>query len=391
MSQSVLSSAAIVGVGETEVGRVEGKSARQLENEAIDLALRDAGISKDDVDGMMTFLRWDSGWETKAPILAERLGISPALPMTLTFGGSSSASLFFYAGLLVASGMAEVVVVSSADTQLSKGGRRETMRELVHGTADPQFEIPFGANNPATYAQYAQRRMFEYENTREHMASVAVAMRRHAMRHPKAQMRQPLSIDDVLASRPITTPFNLFDCAVISDGGWAFVITSAVHARELKQPPVFMLGAAESHHANWISHMDTLSSTAAANCPEKALSMANATRDDVDLLFLTDQFTICPIIELEDLGFCGKGEAGYFISDGETDLGGMLPTNTHGGLLSYCHPGKGQAFAHFHEAVVQLRNGAGDRQVEDAEIAYVHAAGGTMSAHVSMVLGNEMR
>lgn len=391
MAASMLSRAAIVGVGETSVGRVEGRTARSLENEAIELALEDAGLTKDDVDGMLTFLRWDSGWETKAPILAERLGVSPVLPMTLTFGGSSSAALFFYAGLLVASGMAEVVVVSSADTQLSKGGRRRTMRELVHGTADPQFELPYGVNNPAAYAQYASRRMHEYGTTREEMASVAVTMRRHAMRHPKAQMREPLTVEDVIASRPIVTPFNLFDCAVVSDGGWAFVITNADRARGLRQRPVFMLGAAEAHHANWISHLDTLSSTAAVDCAARALPMAGVSHEDVDVLFMADQFTICPIIEIEDLGFVPRGEAGPFIAGGGLDLSGALPTNTHGGLLSYCHPGKGQIFAHYVEAVLQLRGQADARQVPDAEVAYVHAAGGTMSAHVSMVLANEVR
>ncbi len=387
MLETALNRAAIVGIGETAVGRVPGKTARELEVEAIKLALDDAGLTKDDVDGVLTFLRWDSGWETKAPILAERLGIEPVLPLTLAFGGSSSTALFYYAGLLVGAGLAEVVVVSSSDTQLSQGGRRGTMQELVAGTADPQFELPFGVNNPSDYALYAQRHMYEFGTTSEQLASVAVTFRNHARLHPKAQMKDPLTVADVLGSRMIVSPFHLYDCAVISDGGWAVVITSAERAKDLKQKPVLMLGAAEAHFANWISHMESLTTTAATRCAAKALPMAGVGHDDIDVLFLSDQFTICPIIELEDLGFCKKGEGGAFVAEGRLALGGQIPTNTHGGLLSYCHPGKGQCFAHVVEAVIQLRGQAGDRQVKDAEVAYVHAAGGTLSAHVSLVLG----
>ncbi len=387
MVDRMLSKAAVVGIGETAVGKVSGKTARELEVEAIRLALDDAGLTKKDVDGVLTFLRWDSGWETKAPILAERLGIEPVLPMTLAFGGSSSGALFYYAGLLIASGMAEVVVVSSADTQLSKVGRRGTMQELVAGTADPQFELPYGVNNPASYAQYAQRHMHEFGTTIEQLASVAVTFRQHAMLHPKAQMREPLTVEDVLNSRMVVSPLHLYDCAVVSDGGWAVVLTSTDRAAGLRHKPVRLLGAAESHNANWISHMGDLTSTAARHCAERALPMAGIGVNDIDVLYLSDQFTICALMELEDLGFCAKGEGGDFVADGRLALGAQIPTNTHGGLLSYCHPGKGQCFAHFVEAVIQLRGDAGQRQVPDAEVAYVHAAGGTFSAHVSLVLG----
>ena len=301
MSENLIKRAAIVGVGETDVGRVLEKTARQLEVEAIKLALDDAGLTKKDIDGVLTFLRWDSGWETKAPILAERLGIEPVLPLTLAFGGTSSTSLFMYAGLLVAAGLAEFVLVSSSDTQLSNVGRQGTMEELVGGTADPQFELPYGVNNPALYAQYAHRHMYEFGTTSEQLASVAVTFRDHASRHPKAQIKESISIQDVLNSRMITSPFHLLDCGLISDGGWAIIMTSAERARDLKQKPVQLLGAAEAHFANWVSHLSDLTTTAATKCAEKALSMAGVQHEDIDVLFLSDQFTICPTVWISGL------------------------------------------------------------------------------------------
>ena len=202
-------------------------------------------------------------------------------------------------------------------------------------------------------------------------------------------MRQPITIDDVLNSKMIAHPLHLLDCSLVSDGGAAIVMTSAERAKDLKSRPVYILGVGEGHSHEHISQARSLTTSAAREAGERAYAMAGLGPRDIDVAELYDCFTPVVIIELEDLGFCPKGEGGRFVEGGRIELGGELPVNTHGGLMSHCHPGHPGSLFSITEAVHQLRDESGPRQVKGAEIALVHGQGGIMSTHCTMILGKE--
>ena len=231
--------------------------------------------------------------------------------------------------------------------------------------------------------------MHEYGTTSEHLAAVAVSTRQHAMRNPAAQMRTPITVEDVLASRLIADPLHLLDCSLVSDGGAAIVLTSRERAVDFKQRPVYLLGVGEGHGHEHISAARSLTTSAAADAGRRAYAMAGVGPRDIGLAQLYDCFTPVVLIELEDLGFCAKGEAGPFVAAGHTAPGGSLPVNTHGGLLSHTHPGNPGSMFALTETVLQLRGQAGERQVPKADLALVHAQGGIMSSHCTIILGSE--
>jgi acetyl-CoA acetyltransferase len=236
----------------------------------------------------------------------------------------------------------------------------------------------------------AQAYMHEFGATPEQLASVAVTCRQHASLHPGAQMREPITIDDVMQSRMIADPLRLLDCSLVSDGGAAIVLTSAERAKDFPHQPVYLLGAGEGHGHEHISQARSLTTSAARESGERAYAMAGLGPGDMDLVQVYDCFTPVVLIELEDLGFCAKGEGGAFVAEGHTRLGGRLPMNTHGGLLSHCHPGNPGSMFALTETVAQLRHAAGERQVAGAETALVHAQGGILSSHCSVILGREV-
>jgi acetyl-CoA acetyltransferase len=210
-----------------------------------------------------------------------------------------------------------------------------------------------------------------------------------AGKNPAAQMRQPITIDDVINSKMIAHPLHLLDCSLVSDGGAAVIMTSAERAKDFKKKPVYMLGVGEGHSHEHVSQAQSLTTSAAKEAGERAYAMAGLGPKDMDVAELYDCFTPVVIIELEDLGFCPKGEGGRFVEGGRVELGGELPINTHGGLMSHCHPGHPGSLFSITEAVRQLRGECGPRQVKDAEVAFVHGQGGIMSTHCSMILGKE--
>jgi len=215
-----------------------------------------------------------------------------------------------------------------------------------------------------------------------------VACRKHAQLNPNAQYRKPLTVEDVVNSRMIADPLHLFDCCVVSDGGGAVIVTTAERARDLRQPPVYILGAA-SAQTHWnISQMPDYTRTAAERSGKEAFAQAGLTPEDVDTVQLYDSFTITALLMLEDLGFCKKGEGGPFAASGALELGGSLPMNTDGGALSSCHPGMRGIFLLI-EATRQLRGQAGDAQVPDAEVALACGSGGWLSAMGTVILGKD--
>jgi acetyl-CoA acetyltransferase len=239
----------------------------------------------------------------------------------------------------------------------------------------------------SAYALAASRHMHEFGTTREQLAEVAVAARRWALLNPKAWEKEPLSIADVLGSRLVSWPLTVRDCCLVLDGGAAMVVTSAERARSLRKPPVHVLGIGQALGHTSISSMPDLSTTAARESGRHAFAEAGLSPADVRVLSLYDAFTITPILFLEDLGFCAKGEGGAFVQDGAIAPGGRLAVNTNGGGLSYCHPGM-YGLLGMVEAVRQVRGECGARQVQGADIALAHGNGGVLSSQCTVIFGS---
>jgi acetyl-CoA acetyltransferase len=385
---SIRGKVAIIGAADTEVGKVPHLSATALCVEAARRAMENAGITKDQIDGLVTCNSMAEPYMYHAEVIAEYLQIFPRYCISANAGGGTTMTSIQHAATAIASGVCETVLVSLGDS-LRSGLSREQSKKMQSSTGHPEFETPYGATVPAFYALIARAHMDAYGTTPEQFAAVAVSGRRHAARNPAAQMRELITVEDVLNSRMIADPLHLLDCSLVSEGGAAIIMTSAERAADFPNDPVYILGAGEGHSHEHISQARSLTTSAAVESGRRAYRMAGLGPRDVDVAQIYDCFTPVVLIELEDLGFCAKGEAGAFVAAGETALDGTLPMNTHGGMLSHCHPGNPGAMFSLTEAVAQLRRQAGDRQVDDAEIALVHAQGGIMSSHATLILGRE--
>ena len=313
--------------------------------------------------------------------VAEYLGIQPRYTDSTTVGGCSFIVHLHHAATALLTGACDVALILYGSTQRSGAGGFTT-------NANPSpYELPYGPRMPISmYAMSAARHMHQYGTTREQLAEVAVQTRAWARMNPKAFMRDPLTVDEVLDARMISEPFTLLDCCVVTDGGGAVIVTRPDRAKDLRQEPVYLLGAGEAHWHRHIHQMPDLTVTAGIDSGKRAFEMAGLTPKDVDVCQLYDAFTIFPVMHLEDLGFCEKGEGGPFVSGGRIGPGGDCPVNTNGGGMSYCHPGMYGIFTII-EATRQLRNQGEDRQVDGAEIAVVHGVGGVWSAAATSILG----
>ena len=381
MADPLRGKAAIVGVAESDLGKVtDGLTAMDLTAQAAQRALADAGLTKNDVDGVFSASAY---YQLASCELAEYMGIRPRYTDSTQIGGSSFTSHLHHAARAIAAGAVDVALIGYGSTQRSDSGRLVTQANSL------PYEAPHQPRHPVSmYALAASRHMHEFGTTREQMAEVAVAARAWAKDNPKAFVRDPLTIEDVLAARPISEPFTSRDCCVVTDGGGAVVVTSAERAKDLAKPLVHVLGVAEAHWHRHISQMPDLTTTAATESAPRAYEMAGVTADDIDVVMIYDAFTISTIMFLEDLGFCAKGEGGAFVSGGNIAPGGGQAVNTNGGGLSYCHPGMYSIFTMI-ESVRQLRGECEARQVADAKLAVAHGSGGVLSTQVTMVLGGE--
>ena len=377
---------AIVGAADTEVGIVPGKSPTELCVEAALLALEDAGLDKSQVDGLITCNSMAEPIMYHAEAMAEYMQIFPPMCLTVNTGGGTTFSAVAHAANAIANGMANTILITMADSLRSSMTREQAML-TQSSTGHPQFEQIYGPTVPAYYALIATAHMAEFGTTEEHFAEVAVSGRLHAANNPTAQMQDPISVEDVVSSRLIADPLHLLDCSLVSDGGSAIVVTSAERAKDFPHKPVYLLGAGEGHSHEHISQAASLTTSAAVKSGQAAFAQAGLTRTDIDFAQVYDCFTPTVLIQLEDLGFCEKGAGGEFVASGATRPGGALPVNTHGGMLSHCHPGNPGAMFALTEAVWQLRGDAGARQVPDARNALVHAQGGIMSSHATLILG----
>jgi len=372
-------SVAIVGAAESDIGAVAAlMSPIDLMAQGIHRALADAGLHLRDVDGVFCAC---TQARTSAMSLVEYLGLPDAYTDSTIVGGSSFEIHIAHAHAALEAGLCNVAVIAYGSTQRTVGRRQASVREY-----NP-YETPFRPFLPASaYAMAASRHMFEFGTTREQMAEVAVAAREWALLNPVAWEKQPLTIADVLNARPISDPFTVRDCCLVTDGGGAIVMTRIDRARNMAKLPVPVLGWGQAITHASISSMPDLTHTGAIQSGAVAYGMAGMTAKDIDVLALYDAFTINTILFLEDLGFCPKGEGGRFVMDGRIGPTGDLAVNTNGGGLSYCHPGMYGLFLLI-EAVRQLRGECGVRQVAAAEAAIVHGNGGVLSAQATVILG----
>lgn len=375
---------AVAGAATYGCGESPGMDDMTLLVRAAQAAVADAGLSMQDIDGIATCSVTASMWAM--PVI-EHLGINPSYIDGTMLGGSSFIAHLLPAVRALEAGQCKAVLICYGSAQRSATfGRKES--QAARRFLDPQpYEHTFDPVLPVTaYALAAARHMHEFGTTREQLAEVAVAARAWAQQNPEAFMRDPLTVQDVLAARPIASPLGVRDCCLVTDGGGAIVLVRAEHAQELPQPPVYVLGSATAVWNRQISCMHDLSVTAASQSGAQAFAMAGLRASDMDMAQLYDAFTINTLLFLEDLGFCAKGEGGGFVQDGGIAPGGRLAVNTNGGGLSCVHPGMYGIFALI-EAVRQLRGQAGQRQLARHRTAVVHGNGGTLSSQATAVLG----
>jgi acetyl-CoA acetyltransferase len=387
---------AIAGMGESRIGRVPGISSLGLHAEAARAACEDAGIDKAEIDGVINNGSYYDYHVRPAMAFAEYFGIhSTARFISTNPNGSAAASgqMLHQAAALILAGECEMVLVVSADNFLSALGSAGAVGALA-ANRDKEFEAPYGPILPACFAMVARRYMHETGATSEMLAAVAVNQREHASRNSRAQMRKPIAIEDVLASEMIADPLHKLDCSLISDGGAAVLVTTAERAARMRKPPVYVRGAADVNGDGRAGRMyqalaqsrDVTRLGTERTVPE-ALAAAGLKREDVDVVACYDPFTIMPLLHLESAGFAERGQAGKLALDGELRVGGKLPVNPHGGLLSYCHPGNPGAFFMVTEMVRQLR-GEAENQVQGAEHALVLGYGGELAIWPVTVLSS---
>jgi acetyl-CoA acetyltransferase len=377
-------SAAIAGVATFGCGETPGFTDMDLLARAARAAVADAGLKMSDIDGLCTASVAATMWPM--PVI-EHLGINPRYIDGTMLGGSSFIAHLLPAMHALQSGQCNAVLVCYGSAQRSGAFSRAEIAR-ARKFLDPQpYETPYEPMlPPSAYALAASRHMHQYGTTRRDLAEVAVAARAWARLNPEAFMRDPLSIDDVLASRMVSDPLSVRDCCLVTDGGGAYVLVRADRARDLPNKPVYVLGNGTAVWNRQISSMPDLTVTAASQSGADAYAMAGLQAKDIDVVQLYDAFTINTLLFLEDLGFCAKGEAGAFVRDGAIAPGGRLPVNTNGGGLSCVHPGMYGIFALI-EAVRQLRGTCGDRQVAGATTALAHGNGGTLSSQSTAILG----
>lgn len=368
---------AIVGMATFGLGVMPGWSSMELATQASKLALADAGIPLSDIDALFICTPDDF---LAGLTFAEALGLHPKFTDNNRTGGSAFMSHVITAAIMLDAGMIDSALIAHGSNQRSGAGGK-----LVSAARSSNWEAPYNPLFPvSSYALAAARHMHEFGTTRQHLAEVAVAARGWANQNPESFATGPLTIEDCLNARMISTPLSAKDCCLVTDGAAAIVMTRADRARDVKHPPIYVLGAAAATWHSQISSMPDLTVTAAAESGRRAYAAAGVGPKDIDVVELYDAFTINTILFLEDLGFCPKGEGGRFVEGGTIGPGGALPVNTNGGGLSCAHPGMYGLLA-ITEAVRQLRGEAAS-QIADVELALAHGNGGTLSSQATVIL-----
>lgn len=379
MAHSLSGRVVIAGIGHTAFGKHPGRSTVSLNVEAVRKALADAGVDKAQVDGLMVKAPTSKFEMMYAQKLAEALGMQPRIGGVYDHGGASNISMISYAAMAIEAGQCEIAVVCLADNPAT--GTRQAYEKSYGDDGSALFGW-FGT--PAGYAMVAQRHMAQYGTTSDQLGAIAVACRRHGAANPNAQLRKPLTLEQYRESRLIVAPLRRDDCCLVSDGAAAVVLMSAKKAAELRvAKPVPVLGFGQGQTSWDVALRPDLTTTAAKVSAQSAFAMAGLKPSDIDVAQIYDCFTIAVLMTLEDYGFCAKGEGGRFVQDGRIELGGELPVNTSGGLLSETGmPGLQLVI----EGVRQMR-GESVNQVKGARTCAVSNQGGIMHTHSTLIVG----
>jgi len=379
-----VSAQAIVGLGLTPQGRVFDHGYAGFAVRAVELALADAGLRKQDIDGLLVNpgLSWSN--PAMASVALQRaLGLGDLrFSLSMNIGGATAAAMVQTACLAIASGLATTVACVFSDAPIKPprpgGGAKSASPYAMARGWDAAYGY-FGVN--PRYAMIAKRHMHEYGTSQDHLGRVATIQRDWARDNPAAEMRdRPLTLAEYHSSRWIAEPFHVYDCCLVSNGGACVIVTSSERARDSARTPITVIGFAQGHPAG--DPLETLTTGATIAGPA-AFSMAGISRDDVDVAELYDCYTFTVIVTLEDYGFCAKGDGGLFVDSGATARDGALPVNTGGGQLSSFYM---WGMTPLVEAVIQLRGDGAGRQVEGARIALVSGNGGILATHSCLLL-----
>ena len=378
---------AVVGLAESGCGLANGWNAMEIMANSVHDALDDAGIKLNEVDGVFAATAFHS---MAAMSLSEYLGLKPKFADSTQIGGSSFLSHVLTAAMALDAGLINVAVIAYGSNQKRAGGFK-TISEAMPYEAQYQPRMPVTA-----YALPAKRYMHEFGATREDLANVAVSARNWALLNPRAYTHKdgPLTVEKVLSARPIVDPLGKLDCCLVTDGGAAIVMTRSDRAKDTKNTPIYLLGAAMEHHHRMISEMPDLVRTSALESGKRAFEMSGYKPSDMDTIQLYDAFTINTLLFLEDLGFCSKGEAKELVKNNNIGPSGNLKVNTNGGGLSCVHPGMYGLFVTL-EALRQLRNASGDDVgqrldggwIDNAKLSVAHGNGGVLSSQVTNIWG----
>lgn len=386
--------AVIAGVYLSEQGDLSQRSQQSVYIECAKGALADAGLTLADVDGLIGEPPQGVGLRTTLPGagFADLVGRPLRFEASTHIGAASPSAGVELAAMAVEHGIADVILVPTISAGVGVGYNSSDRSKAIESMAKlgSPYEWLWGTTRVADYAVIARRHMHEFGTTSAQMAEIAVAQRRGATLHPLSVMgkKGEITIDDVLGSRMIADPLHLLDSCIVNQGGGAVVVTTADRVRGATKPLVRVLGWGQGHGYLDPCAAPTLTAFAGKEAADTAFGLAGITRDEIDVVGMSDHFTINVLIGLEDAGFCKKGEGGPFVENGALGIGGRLPTNTAGGFLSFSHAALCGLFTMI-EVVQQLRGEAGARQVAGAKLGYVHGMGGVFQTQYGAILARD--
>jgi acetyl-CoA C-acetyltransferase len=379
---------AIIGVGQTKFGKRTGLSARELAFESFTKAIEDAGVDARDIEASVVCsgTHYDKQ-RSPAGVMAEYLGLNPKPTFHVEAACASSGVGVRVAWSMILSGLHDVVAVVGFQkmTELASA----EVQEIMSRSGDVMWESPFGPTMPAYYALYAKAHMQKYSTTEEQMAKVAVKNRHYGAQNPKAMFQKEVTVDDVLKSRPISSPLKLYDCCANADGAATIILANEKLARKNTDAPVWIQGLGLSSSSMMVTERGSYTSfECTVHAAGQAYKMAKIKPKQLDIAQVHDSFTSAEIINYEDLGFTKPGKGGKFIEDGESYVGGKLPTNIDGGLLAKGHPVGATGASHIVTVVKQLRNEGGKTQVPKARLGLAQNIGGIGMYSVVTILAN---
>lgn len=369
----------------TPFGKHTGASTLDLMASAGAQALHTAKLERSEIDGLLC------GYSTTLPhlmlstLFAERFGLRPSYAHSMQLGGATGAAMLMAARGLVLSGQCDNVLVVAGENRLSGQSRDSSIQTLAQ-VGEAVYEVPNGASVPAYYALMASEYMHLTGTRHEDLAEFAVLMRHHASSHPGAHLKAAITLDDVLQSKSIASPLGLLDCCPISDGAMAVVVSRMPN----EYASIAIQGAGQAHLHQHLTAMQSVMNCGASCSSSTALKQARLSLQDIDYLGIYDSFTITLVMLLEEIGFAKRGQAASALRAGAFQMNSERPLNTHGGLLSYGHCGVAGGMAHVLEAWTQMSGLGKERQLQKIPAtSFIHADGGVMSSHVSLVLSRE--